>query len=65
MLSAESLTVRRNPCGGGCRMDGLRSGGFGVFGLRRVILVPGLGGGESVPVDLEQVVDGADEPPLT
>ena len=26
----------KNPCGGGCRMDGLWSGGFGVFGWGRV-----------------------------
>ena len=28
------------------------------------VLVPGSGGGESLPVDLEQVVDCADESPL-
>lgn len=29
------------------------------------VLVPGSGGDESVSMDLEQVVDGADESPLT
>jgi len=50
---------------GGCRMDGRRAGVPTCRGGGASILVLDLGGCESLPVDLEQLEDGADESPLT
>ena len=41
------------------------SGGFDIVAGDGRCLISGSVGGESVPLDLEQVVDGADEPPFT
>jgi len=42
----------------------LRAGVLVCLGGGASVLVPGSGGCESLPVDLEQVVDCADESPL-
>jgi hypothetical protein len=52
------------PCGSGCRRDGPRAGVSCVLRVCVLIRVLGSGGCELVPVDLEQVVDGADETPF-
>jgi|GEM_PF-5367503 hypothetical protein len=55
-----------NPYVGGLSHRWSRGGGFQrVLGGDAPILVPDSGGCESVAVDLEQVVDGAHESPLT
>lgn len=72
-VGGRTRRVRRVPSGratgilraGGCRMDGRRAGVPTCLGGGASILVLDLGGCESLPVDLEQVVDGADESPLT
>ena len=53
------------PCAGGCRMDWAAGrGSFACLGEGASIVVSGSGRCERSPVDLEQVVDGADESPL-